>query len=176
MSHDALWAPWRIAYLRELTARASALGAAEPTTGPFLSEYFREPHRDREHHVVYRNAHGLILLNRYPYAGGHLLVALGDPRPSLLDYEPAQRAEFWKLVERGTELIERTLNPQGVNTGINQGTAAGAGLPDHLHAHIVPRWHADTNFISVIGHVRVIPEALEDMAERFRAAVRDLGW
>ncbi len=176
MSHDALWAPWRMTYLRELTRRAEALGTAEMTTGPFLSEYFKAPQRDREHHVIYRNHHGLILLNRYPYAGGHLLVALGDPRPTLLDYEPAQRAEFWRLIERGTELIERVLNPQGVNTGINQGTAAGAGLPDHLHAHIVPRWHADTNFISIVGQVRVIPEALEDMADQFRATVREQRW
>jgi ATP adenylyltransferase len=179
MSHDALWAPWRLVYLQELTRRTEALGAARDeaaTTGPFLSEYFRAPQRDLEHHVVCRNRHGLILLNRYPYASGHLLVALGEPRPTLLEYEPAQRAEFWKLVERGTELIERALHPQGINTGINQGTAAGAGLPGHLHAHLVPRWHADTNFISIVGQVRVIPEALEIMADRYRATARELGF
>ncbi len=99
-------------------------------------------------------------------------MALGDPRPTLLDYAPEQRAEFWRLIEVGTELVQRTLRPQGINTGINQGRAAGAGLPDHLHAHLVPRWHADTNFMSVVGQVRVIPAALDVMAEQLRAASR----
>ncbi len=170
--NDNLWAPWRMAYLRELKRKAESLGTTDMETGPFLSEYFNSPENDEVNLVVHRNAHGILLLNRYPYAAGHLLVALGEPRPTLLDYEPAQRAEFWKLIEVGTDLVERTLRPQGVNTGINQGRAAGAGLPDHLHAHIVPRWHADTNFMSITGHVRVIPESLEVMAQQFRATAK----
>ncbi len=170
MNNENLWAPWRMAYLKDLKRKAEALGQADLETGPFLSEYFARPKDDKANHVVYRNEHGIALLNRYPYAGGHLLVALGDPRPTLLDYDPAQRAEFWKLIEIGTELVQRTLHPQGINTGINQGRAAGAGLPDHLHAHIVPRWHADTNFMSIVAEVRVIPESLEAMAAQFRAA------
>lgn len=163
-----------MAYLRELTRRAEALGEPEPPTGPFLSEYFLSPQRDVENLVVHRNEHGLVVLNRYPYAAGHLLVALGDARPTLLDYEPPKRAEFWRLVEQATELIEHTLRPQGINTGINQGRAAGAGLPDHLHAHLIPRWHGDTNFITVVGQVRVIPQALEETARRFRHAAGSL--
>jgi ATP adenylyltransferase len=115
----------------------------------------------------------MVLLNRYPYANGHLLVALGDPRPALLDYEPAQREAFWSLIETGVALMQRTLTPQGVNIGINQGSAAGAGVPEHLHAHLVPRWNGDTNFISTIGQVRVIPDALESMARAYRETAGD---
>lgn len=168
MSNENLWAPWRMAYLRELKRKADDLGETDLEAGPFLQEYFNHPERDEANLVVHRNEHGIVLLNRYPYAAGHLLAALGEPRPTLLDYEPAQRAEFWRLVEVGTDLVERALRPQGINTGINQGRAAGAGLPDHLHAHIVPRWYADTNFMSIVGQVRVIPESLERMAEQFR--------
>ncbi|MHC4428905.1 MAG: HIT family protein [Planctomycetota bacterium] len=174
MNNDNLWAPWRMAYLKDLKRRAESLGKSDLESGPFLSEYFQHPQDDEANHVVFRNDHGIVLLNRYPYVTGHLLVALGDPRPTLLDYTPDQRAEFWKLIEIGTELVQRTLRPQGINTGINQGRAAGAGLPDHLHAHIVPRWHADTNFMSVVPQVRVIPEALDVMAEQFRATSRAL--
>lgn len=111
---------------------------------------------------------GLILLNRYPYANGHLLVCLGEGRPRLLDYDEAQRAELWSLVDLATELCERTLRCQGVNIGLNQGLAAGAGVPEHVHVHVVPRWFGDVNFISVVGQVRVIPGALEEMAKRYR--------
>ncbi len=168
MNQDNLWAPWRTVYLRELKRRADALGTADLDAGPFLVEYFRNPQQDQANHVVYRNDHGMLLLNRYPYASGHLLVALGEPRPTLLDYEPPQRAAFWALIELGTDLIERTFRPQGINTGINQGRAAGAGVPDHLHAHLVPRWHADTNFMSVVGQIRVIPDSLEAVAAQYR--------
>ena len=145
---------------------------ADAPPGSFLEQYWRTPEHDERNHVIVRDAHGIILLNRYPYANGHLLVALGDPRPTLLEYDPAQRKAFWSLVERAMALMDAALQPQGVNVGINQGAAAGAGVPEHLHAHLVPRWASDTNFISVVGQVRVIPGALEAMAARYRAVAR----
>jgi ATP adenylyltransferase len=111
----------------------------------------------------------MILLNKFPYANGHLLVALGDPRPTLLDYEPAQRAHLWALVDRAADLMQRALEPQGINIGVNQGRAAGAGVPQHLHAHLVPRWGGDVNFMTVVGNVRVMPGSLEKMFERYCA-------
>ncbi|MHC5002266.1 MAG: HIT family protein [Planctomycetota bacterium] len=174
MNGEILWAPWRGAYLRELARRAGQPPAADGDAAGFLADYWAHPERDEQHHVVYRDDEGMILLNRYPYANGHLLVALGDPRPTLLEYAPAQRAAFWCLVEIGMELMLAALRPQGVNVGINQGLAAGAGVPGHLHAHLVPRWSGDTNFITTVGQVRVIPEALEAMAEQYRGAVAGL--
>ncbi|MCP3904627.1 MAG: HIT domain-containing protein [Planctomycetes bacterium] len=168
--NENLWAPWRMAYIRDLARKTETHdGDRGPTASNFLAAYWLQPEKDREHHVVHRDEHGMLLLNRYPYANGHLLAALGEARASLLDYDPAQRAALWRLVERGMDLMERALNPQGVNVGINQGEAGGAGVPEHLHVHIVPRWSADTNFITVIGEVRVIPDALEAMAEVYRA-------
>jgi ATP adenylyltransferase len=170
MSAENLWAPWRMAYLRELKRKADDVGWDDVAGGDFLSQYWADPHGDDKNLVVYRNAHGLVLLNRYPYANGHLMAALGEPRPTLLDYDALQRAQFWRLVEIAIELMQKTLAPQGINMGINEGRAAGAGLPEHLHAHIVPRWNGDTNFLSVVGQVRVIPDALEEMAAAYRHA------
>lgn len=168
MKEQNLWAPWRMAYLRDLQKRSDGALTGDVAATNFLATYWAAPHEDEVNLVVYRNEDGMILLNRYPYANGHLLVALGDARPTLLDYEPAQRAAFWKLIEVGMDLMQRTLSPQGINVGINQGDAAGAGVPEHLHGHLVPRWSADTNFITVIGAVRVIPDALESMAAQYR--------
>jgi ATP adenylyltransferase len=166
--HQNLWAPWRMSYLRDLERRSSAL--AQPETGDdnFLLGIWNRPEDDGPNHVITRTAEGMILLNRYPYANGHLLVALGDGRPSLTDYDPPQRAAFWQLVDRAAELCQLALNPQGLNIGVNQGRAAGAGVPSHLHAHVVPRWGGDTNFITVVGELRVIPDSLEAMAARYR--------
>lgn len=144
--------------------------SADPT-GSFLLDYWNQPERDAEHHVVVRNERGMILLNKYPYSNGHLLVALGDARPSLSEYDPEQRVELWKLVDRAVALVERALEPQGMNIGINQGRAGGAGVPSHLHVHVIPRWNGDTNFISTVGGIRVIPSALELMYERFVKAL-----
>ena len=164
----AIHAPWRLAYLEELDARERAQGPGDPPTGSFLRDDWLAPQRDGANHVVVRTAHGLILLNRFPYANGHLLVCLGEGRPRLLDYGPDDRGRFWRLVDAATDLLERTLSPQGVNTGINQGRAAGAGVPHHLHAHLVPRWSGDVNFLSAVGQVRVIPASLDEMARRYR--------
>lgn len=175
LSGDAIQAPWRQDYLEALGATEKAAGAPKPGTGSFLRDAFLDPASDGKNLVIVRNAHGLIMLNLYPYAGGHLLVALGEARGRLLDYAPEQRAEFWKLVDVAMDLVEKTLEPQGVNMGINQGRAAGAGVPQHLHAHLVPRWSGDINFMTTVGNVRVIPTSVEKMAERYRAVAGSLG-
>ncbi len=168
----ALQAPWRLEYLEAMGEQEKRPGppTASPTSPSpsFLHDYWRDPAKDLKHHVIVRTGEGMILLNAFPYASGHLLVALGEPRPTLLDYTPEQRAALWRLVDCAADLVTRTLEPQGINIGLNQGRAAGAGVPGHLHVHLVPRWGGDTNFITVIGQVRIIPASLETMAERYR--------
>jgi len=170
---DAIWAPWRLPYLEELGASENPPGRAEPARShgsgspSFLADYWNSPEHDERNRVIVRDGLGMILLNKYPYSNGHLLVALGEPRPALLDYDESQRAALWRLVDRAAGLMQRTLEPQGINIGVNQGRAAGAGVPSHLHVHLVPRWGGDTNFISVVGQVRVIPASLEAMYKRY---------
>jgi ATP adenylyltransferase len=171
---NALDAPWRQSYLDTFAASATP---APTSTGSFLLDDWLSPSDDEQNHVIVRTADGadpgtggMILLNKFPYAGGHLLVALGDARPRLLDYTPAQRAALWSLVDLAADLMERTLEPQGINIGINQGRAAGAGVPQHLHAHLVPRWGGDVNFMAAIANTRVISTALDAVAAKYRQA------
>ncbi len=166
-----LQAPWRHEYLQGLKDAASAAGGKPDSSSCFLSGYWANPDADTRNHVIVRTPLGMVLLNAFPYSNGHLLVALGDGRPRLLDYDAVQRAHLWALTDLAADLIETALAPQGINIGINQGRAAGAGVPGHLHVHLVPRWGGDVNFISVVARVRVIPSSLEAMAERYRA-----GW
>lgn len=169
----AIQAPWRLDYLESIDAPGP--GGKKGETGSFILDYWLDAAGDAANHIIVRTGDGLILLNRYPYANGHLLVALGDARPTLLDYEPGQRAALWNLVELGAWLMERTLCPQGINIGVNQGRAAGAGVPGHLHVHLVPRWAGDVNFMTTVGQIRVIPGALGAMAERYRRVWNELG-
>lgn len=174
MGPDSLAAPWRLDYLERL-GREERLGKVpKPGTGSFLLDYWLHADLDGPNHVIFRTDTGMVLLNAFPYAPGHLLVALGDARPALLDYTPAQRRTLFDLVAAATALVERALEPQGINTGINQGRAAGAGIPQHLHVHLVPRWGGDTNFITTIGQVRVLPASLEAMASRYRTVWGDM--
>lgn len=170
-----LQAPWRLPYLEALGEHEKTAGPPTSTSGSFLREYWLNPDQDEKNHVIHRTGEGLILLNAFPYANGHLLVALGEARPRLLDYTPQQQASLWQLTAIAADLLERTLNPQGINFGVNQGRAAGAGVPQHLHVHLVPRWGGDVNFISVVGNIRVIPSALEVMAKRFGEAKKGMG-
>lgn len=176
---EAIWAPWRLEYLERVSAeeraQAAPAGPAAAREGGdaalcFLRANWLDPAADVRNHIIVRSARGMVLLNRYPYANGHLLVALGEGRARLLDYDEEDRRHFWRLVDAAVDLAETALEPQGINAGINQGRAAGAGVPDHLHAHIVPRWSGDTNFITTVGQIRVVPAALEAMATRMRAA------
>jgi ATP adenylyltransferase len=158
-------APWRQPYLDGVDKPSPGQGAG---SGSFLLDAWLAPDLDESNHVVARAESGLVMLNRYPYAGGHLLVALGEARPRLVDYTLSQRAALWRLVDSAADLMERTLEPQGINIGVNQARAAGAGVPQHLHVHLVPRWGGDVNFMAAVGNIRVIPTSLELMAERYR--------
>ena len=171
--HQDLWAPWRMAYLRELEKRRAELGDDAPLLNDFIRHAWENPELDQSTYVVHRSEIGLIMLNRFPYSNGHLLVALGEARPRLLDHTPEEQAALWRLVSIGVDLVERGFEPQGVNIGINQGDAAGAGLPQHLHVHIVPRWSGDVNFMSAVGNVRVIPDDLGEVAGRYRDLARE---
>ncbi len=167
--HDAMWAPWRLQYLQQLDSDTRSGG----TLNDFLSLCWQTPDEDISNHVVFRDEHGLIMLNRHPYANGHLLVALGAAQPRLLDYSPAERIAFWHLVDHAWLILRTAIDPQGVNMGINEGAAAGAGLPGHLHAHLIPRWHGDVNFMGTVAGTRVIPSSLDDVATLYRSV--DIG-
>jgi len=148
-----LWAPWRMEFIR---------GPKEE--GCFLCRIIREgPVQDAENLVVCRGKTGLLLMNRYPYNGGHLMAAPYRHAGTLGALSPEELAEMMELARLGERLLDRVVHPQGFNMGINQGAAAGAGLKDHLHLHIVPRWEGDTNFMPVLGRVRVMPQALDEM-------------
>lgn len=167
MHNQNLWAPWRYEYLRNLESDLEHTGEISCDEPNFIAQYWNEPTMDEQNLVVFRDSNGIIILNRYPYSNGHLLAALGTPQPTLLSYPPEDRRNLWELVEVATQLMHDKLHPQGINIGINEGRASGAGLPQHLHVHIIPRWNGDTNFMATVGNVRVIPSSLEEMWHLF---------
>jgi ATP adenylyltransferase len=136
------------------------------TKGPetadcFLCRYVREPANDAENLVVCRGRKALAVLNRYPYNNGHLLVAPLAHRAGLGDLDDLELLECMHLLARLIEQIGQAMSADGFNVGLNLGKAAGAGLPGHLHWHLVPRWHGDTNFMPVLADVNVVPQSLE---------------
>ncbi len=151
-----LWAPWRMKYINELGNSSDC----------FFCRYFDSPQDDGDNLVLWRNESGLACLNRFPYTNGHLLIAPGAHKPDLGDLSQTEMLELMQMLAKGEQALSRALNPQGFNVGMNLGRCAGAGLPGHLHFHIVPRWQGDTNFMAITGEVRVIPQ---DLAESYRA-------
>lgn len=121
-----------------------------------------------ENLVVFRSGRAYVILNRYPYTGGHLMVVSLDHKPSLEALDPPTRAEMMELASRCTTVLNQLYKPHGFNVGANIGEAAGAGVAGHVHIHIVPRWKGDTNFMSSLGGTRVIPEALEITYQRVK--------
>ncbi len=162
---DRLWAPWRAQYIKESSATPiSSDGAC------FLCRALAAPiSEDRENLLVWRGAHSTIFLNRYPYNNGHLLVAPLVHHGTLADFSGPELNEPLETVRRAVGVLDRMLRPHGYNIGLNLGKAAGAGLPGHLHWHIVPRWDGDTNFMPVLGQTKVIVESLLDFYDRLAA-------
>ena len=117
---------------------------------------------DEAAHVVHRGDGNFVVLNAYPYNTGHVMIAPYEHVGDLASLSDAARTEMMDLITRATLVIKEAMNAQGFNVGINQGAAAGAGVPGHLHVHVVPRWGGDTNFMPVIGQTKVLPEMLAD--------------
>jgi len=159
---DRLWAPWRAQYIRESS------GPVENASECFLCRGLAEDD-DRGNLVVWRGDHSVVVLNRFPYNNGHLLIA---PRVHLGTVQALEGADLTEPVEtirRMVRVLDRMLRPQGYNIGLNQGKAAGAGLPGHLHWHVVPRWDGDSNFMPVLGQTKVIVESLLEFYDRLKA-------
>lgn len=129
---------------------------------------------DEENHVLYRGGSTFVLLNAFPYNAGHLMVAPIRHAGSLGDVGSDVRTELMEITFQATEILREAMSPQGFNVGMNLGAAGGAGIPGHLHVHIVPRWNGDTNFMPVIGETKVLPEMLAETYGKLRPAFRNL--
>ncbi len=165
---NALWAPWRMDYIRSL-----APGGQD--NGCFLCKYWAAAEQDRANHVLWRGPTCFVAFNRFPYSNGHVLIAPGRHVPALADLADAELDELIRRIRDAQVLIAEVVRPQGFNVGINAGRCAGAGLPDHIHAHVVPRWEGDTNFMTVLGDARVIPQDLDELYGEFARAASRLG-
>jgi len=123
-----------------------------------------------ENLIVHRGARAIVMLNLYPYTSGHTMVAPIAHQPSLEFLDPETRAEMMELVTQTMTVLKEVYSPQAFNMGANIGKAAGAGVPDHVHLHIVPRWNGDTNFMATVGETRVLPETIEETYKRIKQA------
>ena len=130
--------------------------------------------RDQEDLVLWRGEHGFVILNRYPYNNGHLMVVPYEHTPSIEELEPEALLDLMTMVQQSLALLRKAMNPDAFNVGINLGEAAGAGIVAHVHIHIVPRWSGDTNFMPVLGQTRVIPDALDNTYDSLMEALQDI--
>jgi ATP adenylyltransferase len=158
---ETLWAPWRFEYFEK------------PSSGDFLAEAARASD-DAAHLVLLRRKNSFLIMNRYPYSVGHLMAVPYRKVGELRDLGENEIAELFSLVVHAQELLREVVKAQGFNVGINVGECAGAGIPDHLHIHILPRWSGDTNFMPMLAGPRVLSQGLNDLYQKLRAAAENL--
>ena len=149
---EFIWSPWRYDYL--------ASGGKKPDSCVFCVGGHRSPETDAERLIVFRGAHNFIILNLFPYTSGHLMIAPYEHRDTIVGARPEQQAEMMALSSRAIAALQKIYKPDGFNLGMNLGSAAGAGIREHFHLHVVPRWIGDANFMSITGETRVLPEEL----------------
>jgi ATP adenylyltransferase len=166
---EQLWAGWRAGYVASVTAGEGARDD-EGLSRCVFCRIIGSDEPDSTRHVVCERADALALLNAYPYASGHLLVMPRRHVSDLAGLGEGEASALWALVRDALEALEKAYHPDGYNIGANLGRAAGAGIPEHLHFHVVPRWLGDTNFMTTVASVRVMPEALSESWSKLRAA------
>ncbi|MRR53299.1 MAG: HIT domain-containing protein [Deltaproteobacteria bacterium] len=161
---ERLWAPWRMEFILN----------EKPSCCIFCLGEMQGEESEKERLVLYRDTLSFVMMNRYPYTTGHLLVSPYRHVGSLQDLTAEEMLQLFENVRRACEVTTKALSPQGFNIGINLGKVAGAGVDDHLHIHIVPRWVGDANFMTVVADVRVIPEGLLATYEKFHPFFREV--
>ena len=159
---ESLWAPWRVEYFnRERATGEDFLAEAASTSD------------DAAHLVVTRRQNAFLILNKYPYASGHLMVVPYRRTAQMEDLADAEVLDLWRLSSHAQRLLREVTKAEGFNIGFNLGSAGGAGFKEHLHLHIVPRWTGDQNFMPILAGTRVIPEGLQPLYQRLVAADRN---
>src|SRR5512141_3096759 len=158
---EPLHAPWRIEYIL----------SPKTVLERSLFTCIAQSNDDEANYVIARDRTCFALLNKYPYTGGHLMIVPYKQTADLNGLTDSEMADLMKLTRRCQNALQQVMKPEGFNIGINQGKCAGAGILEHLHIHIVPRWNGDTNFMPVLGSTSVVPEALSEVATRLRAAL-----
>jgi ATP adenylyltransferase len=153
VAEQRLWAPWRLEYIKG--PKSDECIFCVKTAGG----------DDRANYIVTRGEHCFVMLNAYPYNNGHVMVAPYEHVPTIEDLDDDALLDLMHLSQRSLQAIREAYSPDGFNLGVNQGAVAGAGVEDHVHLHVVPRWGADTNFMPVIGSTRVLPQSLDDSWE-----------
>jgi ATP adenylyltransferase len=159
-----LWAPWRMALIAPQTP--------QPQECIFCT--LPAAHRDAENHIVYRGSLCFMMLNRYPYNNGHLMIAPYQHIASIEGLDAATLGELMAQAQLALRALRLVMKPDGFNMGINEGKVAGAGFADHMHLHLVPRWNGDTNFMPVIADIKVIPEHLDIVYQQLKDALESL--
>ena len=157
-----LWSPWRLEYL------------TAPKTEGCIFCHAAESKGDRENLVLLRGERAFLILNRYPYNNGHFMCVPYDHVPSLEDLDPPTLTEMMLLLNQGMAALRACMRPDGFNIGANLGQVAGAGIEDHVHIHAVPRWAGDTNFMPVVGGMRVVPQIWQQTYDTLKAALEDV--
>ncbi|WP_031513123.1 HIT family protein [Desulfofalx alkaliphila] len=158
---ERIWAPWRTVYI----------GKDHGSQCIFCDKL--ESANDEENHVLLRGDKTFVCLNIYPYNNGHLLIAPKRHVGDITDLDEEESLELFQMTQKMVALLRKAFNPEGFNVGVNLGKIAGAGVPGHFHIHVVPRWGGDTNFMPVIGDVRVISEGLNMTFEKLKEALED---
>lgn len=157
---EHLWTPWRMTYLQ---------GTDPKPEGCLFCNVAATPEADATTFVLHRGQHAFVILNLYPYNNGHLMIVPFAHVESIEGLSPDELAELMALSQACLGVLRQAYNPQGFNMGINIGGAAGAGVPGHVHLHIVPRWSGDSNFMSTLASTRVIPETIDQTYQRLKA-------
>ena len=160
-----LHAPWRIPYIRSLSGESD---------GCFLCKALDGPDSDEDNLLLWRTPGCLVIMNRFPYTGGHLLIAPRAHVAGLDDLDRDVRLEIMNLTNDCLKILSHAFRAEGFNVGLNLGRCAGAGLPDHIHLHIVPRWSGDSNFMAVLADIRMVHQAMGEMRAELLAAGEEL--
>lgn len=163
---DRMWSPWRSEYVADAATRP-------PSDNASVFTQLVNEDNDAENLILWRGEHVFVIMNRYPYNNGHLLIVPFREVDSYRALHADEQAAVAATIDRCIGWLETALSPDGVNVGMNLGAAAGAGIPEHLHVHVVPRWDGDTNFMSTTTETRVLPEDLSTTYQKLRTVIED---
>jgi ATP adenylyltransferase len=172
---EQLLSPWRSQYIQSFKEeQKGSIGENDTQYSSFLEAAFCNPQEDEQRLVVARREHCFVIMNRYPYNNGHIMVVPNRCVASMEGLEEDELFNLMKTIQEGTTVLTKIYRPHGINFGANIGAAAGAGVPNHIHFHLVPRWNGDTNFMPVLADVKVVSESLADSWQKLTAEFQAL--